>query len=131
MTPFLDTNILVYAQGAGRKAEISRAILAGGAMISVQVLNEFANVSFRKLGRSLGEIDEAIADILLLVDPPLPLTVALNHAARRLAARDRLGMYDALVVATALSAGCEVLYSEDLQNGRSFGRMVIRNPFAE
>ena len=50
MTAFLDTNLLIYAQGADAKGETARqAILAGG-VISVQVVNEFAAVLRRKFG---------------------------------------------------------------------------------
>lgn len=40
------------------------------------------------------------------------------------------GMYDALIIAAALLAGCETLYSEDLQRGQRFDeQLTVRNPF--
>lgn len=130
MKAFFDTNILIYAQEQGAKADKARALLAAGGVLSVQVLNEFAAVARRKLGKNWREIGEAIDDALTLVDPPLPLTIALHTAARALADDHNVSFYDALIVAAALEAGCETLISEDLQNGRAFGELRIVNPFA-
>jgi predicted nucleic acid-binding protein len=127
---FFDTNILIYAQEQGAKADKARALLAAGGVLSVQVLNEFVAVARRKLGKNWREIGEAINDALTLVDPPLPLTIALHTAARALADDHNLSFYDALIVAAALEACCETLISEDLQNGRAFGELRIVNPFA-
>ena len=129
MTAFFDTNILVYAQQRGGKADRARALLAGGGKLSVQVLNEFTTVSRLKQRREWHEIAEAVADVLTTVDPPLALTLDLHAAARALAEDHGLSFYDALIVAAALEAGCDTLFSEDLQHGRRIGRLAILNPF--
>lgn len=131
MSAFFDTNILVYAQQAGGKADRARALLAGGGKLSVQVLNEFTAVSRRKQDKEWREIGEAISDLLALVDPPLALTLDLHAAARALAEEHRLSFYDALIVVSAIEAGCHVLYSEDMQHGRTFGGLAVANPFRE
>lgn len=131
MSAFFDTNILVYAQQAGGKADRARALLAGGGKLSVQVLNEFTAVSRRKQGKEWREIGEAISDLLTLVEPPLALTLDLHAAARALAEDHRLSFYDALIVASAIEADCNVLYSEDMQHGRTIGGLTIANPFRE
>jgi predicted nucleic acid-binding protein len=131
VSAFFDTNILVYAQQAGGKAERARALLAGGGKLSVQVLNEFTAVSRRKQGKEWREIGEAISDLLALVEPPLALTLDLHAAARALAEEHRLSFYDALIVVSAIEAGCNVLYSEDMQHGRTIGGLAIANPFLE
>jgi predicted nucleic acid-binding protein len=128
---FFDTNILVYAQQTGGKADRARTLVAGGGKLSVQVLNEFTAVSRRKQSKDWREIAEAIADALTLVDPPLPLTLDLHAAARALAEDHRLSFYDALIVASAIEAGCDILYSEDMQHGRNIGGLAIVNPFLE
>jgi predicted nucleic acid-binding protein len=128
---FFDTNILVYAQQAGGKADRARALLAGGGKLSVQVLNEFTAVSRRKQRKEWREIGDAIADVLALVEPPLALTFDLHAAARALAEEHRLSFYDALIVVSAITAGCNVLYSEDMQHGRTIGGLAISNPFLE
>lgn len=131
MSAFFDTNILVYAQQTGVKADRARALLAGGGRLSVQVLNEFTAVSRRKQGKEWREIGEAISDLLAVVEPPLALTFDLHAAARALAEDHGLSFYDALIVAAAVEAGCDILYSEDMQDGRTIGGLVIANPFLE
>jgi predicted nucleic acid-binding protein len=128
---FFDTNILIYAQQADDKAERARALLAAGGKLSVQVLNEFAAVSRRKLNRAWNDIAEAIDDVLVLVDPPLPLSFDLHIAARELANAHLLSFYDALIVAAAIEAGCDTLYTEDMQHGHIIGALTIRNPFVK
>ena len=129
MSAFFDTNLLVYAQQKGRKADRARALFAAGGKLSVQVLNEFVSVARRKQNKDWREIAEAIADVLVLVDPPLALSLDLHIAARALAEANRLSFYDALIVVSAIEAGCSILHSEDMQHGRTIGKLTIRNPF--
>ena len=129
MSVFFDTNILVYAQQKGAKADKARTLLGEGGVLSVQVLNEFVAVARRKLGKEWSEIGDAIDDALALVDPPLPLTIALHARAREIARDHGFGFYDALIVAAALDAGCDTLLSEDLQHDRVLGALRIVNPF--
>ena len=130
--PFLDTNIVIYAFALNdfrnTKAE---ALLESGGVISVQVLNEFVNVSRRKQGRGWDEIDDALDILKTLLDRPQPLTVEVHEAAVGLARKNGLSIYDSLIVATALRAGCTVLYSEDMHHGQTIERLTIRNPFIE
>lgn len=95
------------------------------------MLNEFTAVSRRKQRREWREIAEAISDVLAVVDPPLTLTLDLHAAARALAEDHLLSFYDALIVASAIEAGCNILYSEDMQHGRTIGGLAIVNPFLE
>jgi predicted nucleic acid-binding protein len=129
VSAFFDTNILVYAQQSGEKAERARALFANGGQLSVQVLNEFTAVSLRKQGRSWGEIAEAIADAITLAGSPLALTLETHTAARALAESHQLSFYDALIVASATEASCDTLYTEDMQHNRKIGGLTICNPF--
>lgn len=131
MSAFLDTNILVYAQQTGVKAEISQDLIAEGGTISVQVLNELANVLRKKLGRNWRDIELVLADLDNAFDPALPLTVETNRVALALARDHNIAFYDALIVAAAQEAGCDTLFTEDLQHGRKFGNLTIVNPFSE
>jgi predicted nucleic acid-binding protein len=131
VSAFFDTNILVYAQQADGKADRARALFAVGGKLSVQVLNEFTAVARRKQRKDWREIAEAISDVLAVVDPPLALTLDLHTSARALAEEHRLSFYDALIVASAIEAGCDLLYSEDMQPGRTIGGLSIINPFLE
>ena len=130
MTAFLDTNVLIYAQGGGRKSEVARqAILAGG-VISVQVLNEFAAVLRRKFRFEWDVIAEAIADARIALDPVRPIDVAIHTEALARARSHGFSFYDSLIVASALEAGCDTLLTEDLQTGRRIAGLTIVDPFA-
>jgi predicted nucleic acid-binding protein len=130
--PFLDTNVIVYAFSSNDpRSKRAEALLEGGGVVSVQVLNEFVNVSRRKQGRSWDEIHDALGVLKILLDPPQPLTVELHEAAVDIA-RDRgFSIYDSLIIAAALRAGCSILYSEDLHHGQAIEQLAIRNPFIE
>ena len=128
MRPFLDTNLLVYAQTSDpRSAAARQAILAGG-VISVQVLNEFAAVLRRKFKRDWDEIAEAVADVRITLDPVRPISLETHMAAVDLAREHGFSFYDALIVASALEARCDTLLTEDLQTGRSIQGLTILNP---
>jgi len=130
---FFDTNILVYVLGQkDERTETAEALLAGGGIISVQVLNELTNVSRQKLRMSWEEIDEALAAVRVLCPSPLPLTIDTHDAGRRIAAKFGYSVFDGLIAASALEAECDTLYSEDLQDGQVIdGRLTIRNPFLQ
>ncbi|UAK24502.1 PIN domain-containing protein [Sphingomonas nostoxanthinifaciens] len=129
---FLDSNVLIYlASGNPAKADRVEALLAAGALISVQVLNETANVLRRKAGFSWPETHAFLAAIRPLVDVA-PLTIATHDAGLRLAELYRLSLYDAMIVAAARLAGCDMLWSEDMHDGLVIDDALrIRNPFAE
>ena len=128
---FLDTNILIYAFAAGdNRQPIAEQILSQGGTISVQVLNEFVNVSSKKLRLKWDEIEKRIEVIRALVDEPAPLTTAVHDAARKIARTRKIGFYDALIIASAQASRCDVLLSEDLQAGAKFGALTVRQPFA-
>jgi len=130
--PFLDTNILVYAFTTNDpRSARAEALVAEGGVVSVQVLNEFVNVSRGKLQRPRQEIEDALGALETLLDAPLPLTPEIHKAGMSLARDHKLAFYDALIVAAAVHAGCSVLYSEDLQDGRAMEGVTIRNPFTE
>ena len=129
MSSFFDTNVLVYAFSEGPKREPAREALAAGGMISVQVLNEFTNVSRRKQKREWAEIEAALAVVRNRFPEVVPLTTTTHAAALVLARDEGFSFYDALIVAAALEAGCETLFSEDMQAGRAIGGLTIRNPF--
>jgi predicted nucleic acid-binding protein len=127
---FFDTNILVYAFAADdRRSARAEVLMAEGGVIGVQVLNEFTNVARRKLRWQWGQIEAAFVVIEDLLGAARPLTTAIHARAVVLARDYKLSFYDALIVAAATDAGCEVLCSEDLQHGQKFGSLRIDNPF--
>ncbi|MFI5015215.1 MAG: PIN domain-containing protein [Hyphomicrobiales bacterium] len=132
MKPFLDTNILIYATlSDDRRRTAAERVLDAGGTISVQVLNEFTNVARRKLDRSWPKIEAMLDLVKGKVDRVRSVTVATHDRAVRLARDHGLSFYDALIVAAALEGGCDTLFTEDMQDGRVFGGLTIRNPFLE
>ena len=129
--PFVDTNVLLYLLSDDEaKADRAEALLAGRIVISVQVLNEFLNVTRRKMGLPWPEVEQALSDVRRFADVR-PLTLATHQQGLALAKRYQLGVYDAMIAAAALEAGCTTLASEDFSHGQRFdGRLTIRNPFA-
>ena len=131
MTAFFDTNILVTTVTSDPRKIPADQILGQGGFVSAQVLNEFTNVARKKLRHSWADIAYAVAQFRTAFDAVLPLTVETHSAALGLARDHGLSFYDALIVASALEAGCDTLFSEDMQDGRAFGGLTIRNPFRE
>ena len=129
----IDTNIVIYALGdEGRKTELAEDAVGRAAFVSVQLLNELANVLSRKHGRAWPAVEEKIADVKLTIGNVLPLDSQATDEALRIAARYRLSFYDSLMIAVALAGGAGTLYSEDMQHGLIIdGRLTITNPFRE
>ncbi|HEV3039445.1 MAG TPA: PIN domain-containing protein [Candidatus Angelobacter sp.] len=128
---FFDTNVLIYtvAQNDPRNTQAERLLMAGG-VLSVQVLNEFVSVARRKILMSWHDVQEALDHFRILCPAPLPITIDVHQTALSIAQRYGYQIYDALIVATALLAGCATLYSEDLQNGQIIDQtLTVRNPF--
>ena len=128
-TDFFDTNVLLYlASDDPRKSETAETLLHARGWISVQVLNEFASVALRKFHLSLAETRDFFDVFRDLLDVA-PLSLATHDRAMKIVARYRFEIYDAMIVAAALDAGCDMLYTEDLQNGQQIEGLTIRNPF--
>jgi predicted nucleic acid-binding protein len=128
---FFDTNLLVYAATSDGKKRRSAECLAGGGIVSVQVLNEFVHVARRKLKHDWSQIEVALAQFRAIFDEVVPVTMNTHDSAVVLARDHRLSIYDALIVAAALEAGCDTLYSEDMQHDRTIGPLRIHNPFVD
>jgi predicted nucleic acid-binding protein len=127
---FADTNVLLYLLDEGPKADRAEEILARGPRISVQVLNECLVNCRRKAGMSWAEAGDFLTGIEALC-PVEPLSLRTRQVGRALAERYQLAVYDAMVVAAALIAGCTTLWTEDMQAGLLVeGQLRLVNPFA-
>ena len=134
---FLDTNIFVYSFDRGAPAKARRAMQlirqaagTGKGTISYQVVQEFFNVATRRFQHPM-TVAEAEQYLGMVFRPLLGVhsSQALYGQALRLQDKRRLSWYDALIVAAAIEAQCNVLYSEDLQHLQKFGDLQIVNPF--
>jgi predicted nucleic acid-binding protein len=111
-------------------------LLAQDCAISVQVLNEFANVLRKKRAMPLADI-QTLSNTLISNCEVHDLSVRTHRSALALRARYKLSLYDANIVAAAGLSGCAVLYSEDMQNGLNMelpelaggSTLSIGNPF--
>src|SRR5271155_712422 len=134
---FLDTNIFVYSfdasspkKAAQARQLIRNAIETGGGIVSYQVVQEFFNVALRRFAKPMSSLDAE--QYLSTTFRPL-LSVHSSHAlfgeALRIGARFELPWFDSLIVASAIEGECDVLYSEDFQDGQQIGSVTISNPF--
>jgi predicted nucleic acid-binding protein len=127
---FFDTNILIYiASGRTAKADRAEHLLRDGGTISVQVLNEAANVARRKMRLDWSQTHSFLSMIRGLV-VVTPLTIETHQTGLTVAERYGLSTYDAMIAAAALGSDCDVLWSEDMQDGMVLdNRVRIANPF--
>ena len=127
---FFDTNVLVYlASGDAAKADRAEAAIAGGGAISVQVLNELTNAARRKMRMSWADTHIFLTALrgLLTVHP---VTLETHETGVELAERCGFSIFDAMIAAAALRAGCDTLWSEDMQHGMTLDEgLRILNPF--
>lgn len=129
---FVDTNNLVYAHTDldPRKQSIAQnLILENDTWVSTQVLQELANVLFKKFGKSWTEVEQVLNNVAEAhsIHTNSESTIA---EACRLAATYRYSFYDSMIISAALECGCATLFSEDLSGGQIIeGKLKIVNPF--
>ena len=134
MASFIDSNILVYAEANDEPVKQSTALallrrlkLSDSGIISTQVLQEYANVALRKMQLDANHVRKQLSahqqfEVVLV-------TPAIIHGALDLYQTRSLSFYDALIVQAASIAGCDTLYSEDLNTGEIINGVRIVNPF--
>lgn len=136
MRKFFDTNVLVYLfddDNPEKKSRAAQALSAcvrdGAAVLSTQVLQEFYVSVTRKLAVPLPPdvAYRALQDLSVL--PLVSIDEQLILMAARLSQSDSFSFWDALIVQSAVEAGAEVLYSEDMQHDRVIAGLRIVNPF--
>jgi len=132
---FVDTNILMYAHdaSAGVKHERAKALVEElwrdrTGVVSTQVLQELAVNLRRKAGRPLEAkvTRDIVADYLtwqVVVNNGESILEALDFEARY-----HISFWDALILHAAQASGVEVLYSEDLSDGQTYGSVRVVNP---
>jgi predicted nucleic acid-binding protein len=131
----LDTNVLIYAQGvddAERQAvaeNLTQMLAVDGTFVSTQVIGELYNVLVRR-GRTR-EIAKQAAEFWRAAFVLVETTSELLSTAISLASESRLQIWDAVVLAAAAEARCDLLLSEDFQDGFAWQGVTVVNPFAE
>lgn len=132
---FLDTNVLVYSYDISdrRKQEVARGLvrraLTGGFVTSTQVLEEFAAALLHKVSP---RVDAQALTRALDALAPIPVISTDSDTVRRAVEihdRYRVHYYDSLIIAAAERAGCECIWSEDLNAGQKYFGVTVQNPF--
>ncbi len=135
---FVDSNVLIYAHDvtAGRKREIARDLLArlwteANGCLSIQTLQEFVVNATQKVPRPISteqaqEIVTALSDWTVHSPEPADVVDALRRQARY-----KISFWDAMILGSAASLGCGLVWSEDLSSGQIYDGVEVRNPFAE
>jgi predicted nucleic acid-binding protein len=135
---FLDTNVFIYSVDSSptdkQKAGIARDLVKqhirdGTGIISIQVLQEFYQVSTQKIQVPLSTEDALeymhYMAVLETVHPDFNMLVNAVYLHKRL----KLSFWDGLIVQAAAAANCTLLLTEDLQDGVHVGELTIKNPF--
>ncbi len=136
MRRFFDTNVLVYLfdEESTEKRSLAHecfraAVQDGSFVISTQILQEFYVAVTRKLQQPVSPDAARAALEEFSKLPVIPVDTAMIVAAARTSHSHTVSFWDALVVEAAQAAGASVLVSEDFQDGRRFGELLIMNPF--
>ena len=131
---FLDSNILLYACSSAledaRKRQVAEELILNQPFaLSAQVLQEFIANALRKsrLGISESNIDATLQMAALV--RVQPITHELVISAVILRRKFQISHWDATIIAAAQSLGCEILYSEDMNDGQDYGGVRVVNPF--
>ena len=127
---FFDTNVLLYLVTDTARADDVTTLLSEGGVISVQVLNEFANVARRKYAAPWDRLSDVLAVLRATLDVR-PLDLQTHLLGIEVAQRYGYSVYDSLLLAAARLADCETMWWEDMKHGQRIdGVLTIRNPFA-
>jgi predicted nucleic acid-binding protein len=134
---FIDTNIFVYSfdnrQPSKKEramALIQEALKTGAGIISTQVIQEFLNVATQKFAIPM-KIEGAKTYLRLVLNPLCQIypSLALYESCLEIQAETKYSFYDSLIIAAAVQGRCDVLYSEDLQDGREVRGVKFVNPY--
>ena len=134
---FFDTNIVVYCFDAlePRKQTRAKDLLAHAlnsklGIVSYQVVQEFCNVACKAKRLQLPQ-ERILAYVNLVLQPmnQVNASPALIESALKLRSEHSFSFYDGLVIASALQAKCQVIYSEDMLHLQRVGDLQIVNPF--
>jgi predicted nucleic acid-binding protein len=135
LTAFVDTSVLIYAvsnapENAHKRRRAGELIEGDDLALSLQVLQEFYYQSTRPTRPDRITRDQALD----LIEnwrrfPVQETTLALLDQGFEIERRHRFSFWDSMIVAAARAQGCDVLWTEDMDDGRIVEGMRIANPF--
>lgn len=138
----LDTNILAYSEELERvasdapKIKLSRQLLRGmiatgqQPVVAVQALAELHRVLVRRASAKASEASLRVRRLSAICEV-VSITAEEFQMALELAADHGLQIFDAIILATAVLARCDLLMSEDLQDGFAWRGLTVCDPFGE
>jgi predicted nucleic acid-binding protein len=133
---FVDTNVLIYAHDIDAKAkhETAKRVLQGlwserTGVLSMQILQEFYVNVTRKIPRPISKESARIV-VSTYATWCIDTTHAEIASAFQVEDKWQIGFWDALVVASAVKSGANLILSEDLNAGQIISGVRVENPFA-
>jgi predicted nucleic acid-binding protein len=133
---FLDTNIIVYSfdktdSSKNKKAKQLLDLMYENYLyvISTQVIQEFCNVSFRKMDPPLSEEDVRLFISTFPAGQIATIDMETINQSLMIKKRYKYSFWDSLILATAMMAGCGILFSEDMKHDLKIEDLLIQNPF--
>ena len=134
---FVDTNVLLYAllrdeQEQGKAARANEILLASDLALSVQVIQELYTQATRESRPGRITHERAMSAIESLRRFPVQdVTVGLMLAALETKARFQISYWDAAIIEAARRLGCDVVLTEDLNDGQDYAGVRVENPFRD
>jgi predicted nucleic acid-binding protein len=132
---FIDTNIIVYANDARDGGKQKRALdivaqhmKSGTGVVSTQVLQEYAHVALNKLHQRQDVILRQL--VLLEGFEVVQQSPFLIRRSVEIKVTYQIGFWDACIISAAEHAKCNMILSEDLNNGQFYSGIAMKNPFA-
>jgi predicted nucleic acid-binding protein len=127
---FIDTNVCLYGFGTNAaKKDVTSVLFAGGAVMSVQVLNEMARTMLVKWRMEAARVREAVGYLSSKCEV-IDLSASETISALDIFERYRFSWWDSLIIASGLKSNCAALYTEDLQHDQIIdGKLKVINPF--
>jgi predicted nucleic acid-binding protein len=130
---FIDANVWLYAfieNGETYKSSQARAIMqTKNITVSIQVINEVCVNLVKKVHTTEAEVRQIVKSFYQRYTV-VPLDQATALKASEIRERHSFSFWDSLIVASAILAGVDVLYSEDMQDGFEIENVRIVNPFS-
>jgi predicted nucleic acid-binding protein len=133
---FADTNLLLYVRDAGAPSKQARALAwhdrlwrDSSGRTSAQVISEYYVNLKRYAGERMSAEQLWSEASRYLAWSPRAIDEEVLQTAREIERRYRISWWDSLIVAAAQLQGCELLLTEDLQDGMTFGSVTVRSPF--
>ncbi len=137
---FLDTNILVYMfdKSEKNKHELIKNLIidqlpVSRFFLSVQVINEFINVTSKKIANPIpvnkqSDILDLLKDLFFIV----PLNLSTSYKAIEVFNNYKFSFWDSLIISSALENDCNMIFSEDMQKGLKIEqKLTIINPLSK